>query len=254
MVKVSKVMFVGLPGSGKTAFLYSLLYLFIKEPDAELLPTGAFINFSDVLEKIKRGIPPRKTLPEEANKLGFKTRINKKIFNIRLEDWSGEKFTIFADPNITLDNIKRNKEAMDFLNKLKESKIIFIFYDPTKKNKDLLEQSRGLNKAMIFLRDLKAKRIFVKRSKLNIGVAVIISKCDLNPEIFENPENWIKNYDFLYNFLKNNFKFVRAFATSAYGESERVGTSEWVPKSGEFRTEDAKEVFLWIKAIIQRLN
>ena len=259
MVKVGKVMLVGLPGSGKTAFMYSLLYDIAQRQDkydTYVIPVGKFfIDLKSVIEKIREGVPPSKTLPKEINKLSLEVKLNKRTLRIILEDWSGEKISPFIDPDATFDDIRNNRETMEFFNRLLESKVIMIFYDPTKKDVELLKQSRGLNKAMIFLRDHKTGfRIFRRESsKLNVGIAIVVSKCDVKPEIFEDPEEWIRSADFLYNFLKNNFKYVKVFATSAYGESIQIDTEKWIPKSGEFKPKGVREVFQWVKETLSKV-
>ncbi|MEQ9716521.1 MAG: hypothetical protein ABGF52_13470 [Candidatus Asgardarchaeum sp.] len=249
--KKKKVTLIGLPGSGKSAFLISFLYDTSKNPDKYSLrdfaessiAKGYFFKLNEMIEKIRNGVPPSKTIPSEINELGLRLQVNKKECALFLRDFSGEYLTIFGSIDFNLNETLKNPMIKKFLDEIKHYDIFLIFYDPTKEKGALLMQSRGLNRIMIILRDIY--------KLTSISPAVIIPKCDLFPEIFKDPDGWLMEKDsFLYPYLKKNFKNFRVFAISAYGEAKQFDKEHWVPKEKDFTPKGIAEVFQWIRKVI----
>lgn len=237
-----KVIFIGLPGSGKSAFMIALYYDIInnyREYGISDVSVGGLFNLKKILSEIKKGVPPKKTIPGEINQFGLRLNVNGKHMRLFLEDWSGEHIKDFTKLNITDKELLRNPNNRKFINHLREYDVFLIFYDPTQKNKALLEQSRGLNRVMKIIRDDLRRK--------SASVAVVIPKCDVHPKILDNPEGWLTKIDLLFPFLKHNFSNVKAFGISAYGESKQIGKNAWVPAHDEFHPIGIKDVFEWIK-------
>ncbi|MCD6515301.1 MAG: GTPase domain-containing protein, partial [Candidatus Odinarchaeota archaeon] len=207
------------------------------------LTESHFFELNEMIKNIRNGIPPSKTLPEKIHKLGVTIKVNQKEVNLSIIDTSGEYLKNFGQMNFSREEVLKNPENRRFLNRLKYCDVFLIFFDPTKKESDLLLQSRGLNNIMIILRE--------KLKRTTLSTLVIIPKCDLFPEIFRDPDGWLMGVDrLLYPYLKKNFKNFRVFAISAYGEAKQFSKGHWIPKERDFTPKGIVEVFKWIRKMI----
>lgn len=250
--KRKRIMLIGLPGSGKTAFMLALFYDLIMNSKkygvrVKIGISGKEMTLKKMIDKIREGEAPRKTLIDTLNSLDLEVIINGKKVTFRLEDWSGEMTNPFIGKTFNMEDVEKNPASRKFINDLLESKVLLIFYDPTQAEdgEAMLEQSRGLNRTVIYIRD--RRQGFLMGDRLNICAALIIPKCDLKPELFniETAKKWISEKDFILPFLKRYFKNFEIFPISAYGKAKKKG-EQWIPESGILEAKNIDKVFKWI--------
>ncbi len=238
------VLFVNIPGTGKTMLAVAFYYYYKYGSGADkidylsLWPPITEILFDEILDNLRRGIPPTATEVDKPEKLKFEIKIGGISYSFTFYSLSGEIIKEFAR-NRNEKEIRRllrtNRHIREFANKLlHKSSVLVITFDPTLREAREILQSRCLCNTLLTVYAKESRSLLRRKEKIGKPVIVAITKCDLVN--IEDPEQFLKKKDpLLYGVIRNRFKNYYFIKTSAYGKARRIDSNEYVPEEGTMK-------------------